>query len=112
MHLFQLVCSWLVPVPLQQLVNSYYYSIKCGPALDIIMPAGLGQLLQGVRAPVSGCRHASAVAICMLTWRILQAVKLWQLGGKLAGLHWKVHQQAESAWKASMLHRAPASQVP
>ena len=52
-HPFQLVCSGLVPVPLQQLVHSYYHSFKCGPALQIIVPAGLGQLLQGVRVPRS-----------------------------------------------------------
>ena len=60
--LFQLVCGGLVPVLMQQLVNSYYYSIKCRPDLQIIMPAGLGQLLQDVRAPVSGCRHGNGVA--------------------------------------------------
>ena len=61
-HLFQLVCGGLVPVLLQQLVNIYYHSIKRGPALQIIVPAGLGQLLQDVRAPVSGCCHGNGVA--------------------------------------------------
>ena len=61
-RLFQLVCGLLVPVLLQQLVNIYYHIIKCGPALWVIMPACLGQLLQDVRAPGSGCRHGNGVA--------------------------------------------------